>query len=330
MKRVFALLLAMLLVCGILSGCTNKKDTLRILTIGNTHSVDAMWLLPEIFRKEAPTKNVVLGILYNSGCAISQHAKNITEDADAYGLYIHRGEQWELTKNVTAQQALAQEQWDIVVMQQMNIQAGLENEYIADQWIKVIDMICGSQKSAPKLIYHMPWSNPDDYATYLDDGAKLAHPTATADWRTRHESYFRSPDGRFDHTVQYGSITELTEKHLADTTAFLGKKCFEDVIPSATAVEYALDVLYLPQQEIYRDYTHLNDFGRYIAGYTWYAKLMGLEELTQVNLTQIPAALHHSGSDYPVPEQALTDTQKETAIKCVNWALKNPFSLPQQ
>ena len=121
------------------------------------------------------------------------------------------------------------------------------------------------------------------------------------------------------------------QKYVVDTTEFLGKDYFEGrIIASATAIQYALDVKGHALPDIYRDYTHLTDYGRLIAAYQWYAEIMGLEEITEVNIDAIPAVLHHKSSLYPAEADnyAITEEMKADLIEAVNWALKNPFALP--
>ena len=60
--------------------------------------------------------------------------------------------------------ALLDEQWDIVVMQQMNSRLGRDSEFLAANYNAVINCIFENQEVAPKLAFHMTWTNPDDYA----------------------------------------------------------------------------------------------------------------------------------------------------------------------
>jgi hypothetical protein len=108
----------------------------------------------------------------------------------------------------------------------------------------------------------------------------------------------------------------------------LGKSYFADIITSGTAIEYAQDILGIPQQELYRDYTHLNDYGRLMVAYLWYAKLMNLNSIDAVNVSQIPGRLHHNTSIYPtMPTLEITEDMKQNIITSVNWTLSNPYQV---
>ena len=118
------------------------------------------------------------------------------------------------------------------------------------------------------------------------------------------------------------------------STDFLGSDYFEDqyLMNSATPIHYALTVLGREQLDLYRDYTHMSDYGRLICAYQWYAQLMGLEEITEVNMDTIPTNLKHNNSKFPVLTNGVypvTQDMKEDLIESVNWALKNPWNMPE-
>lgn len=89
-------------------------------------------------------------------------------------------------------------------------------------------------------------------------------------------------------------------------------------------------------QTLYRDYTHLSDFGRLIAAYTWYGAIM--EEVTGENVTienvgidTISSTLHHKNSVYPAADAngvyTVTPQMKTDIMAAANWALEHPFEL---
>ena len=65
---------------------------------------------------------------------------------------------------------------------------------------------------------------------------------------------------------------------------------------------------------MYRDYTHLSDYGRLLVAYQWYAQLMGLEKIETVKVDALPANLHQDKSMYPaMPDYTNTQEMKEEA-----------------
>jgi len=322
---------------------THEEGTLKILLLGNSHGVDATRMLYEVFYNEAPEKKVVIGTLYYSGCSVLQHKQHASGNLEVYDYYKNDGSQpnrtW-VSKKSTILNALEDEQWDIILMQQMNSDAGLEGNYVAANWKYVADYLLNNQDVEPKLGFHVTWANPDDYELYLNDDAPyniryIATYANPAGWRTNHEKWFPDADGKYDTDVMYGEIMRLTQKYLVDSTDFLGRDYFDDqyLMNSATPIHYALKVLGREQLDLYRDYTHMSDYGRLICAYQWYAQLMGLEEITQVKMDTIPTSLANDKSNYPVLTDGVypvTQDMKDDLIESVNWALKNPWNIPEE
>ena len=348
MKRILAMILALVSLLCVLTACNSSApetpDTpvvdpgptqspeeqaiLKVLTIGNSHSLDSTRLLYEIFKLEAPEQKVVLGVMYYSGCTMTQHTSFIVNEKAEYEYYKNEDGNWNTMKGSTLEYALKDEQWDIVVMQQMNSNAGMEECYVAGEYLTVINHVLDNQKVKPQFAFNVTWSNPDNYDLYLKDGAPLGL-SNTAGWRQTHETHFAGADGKFDRVKHYEKIMELTQKYLVDSTDFLGQKYYEYMIPSATAIEYAVTMLERPQEEMYSDYTHVSDFGSLMVGYLWYAKLMGLDSVKEIKLNEVPRALHRHNSTYPsIYDMTFTEEMKADALEAVNYALAHPYSLP--
>ncbi|MBR7122177.1 MAG: DUF4886 domain-containing protein [Oscillospiraceae bacterium] len=112
MKKLLSIIMSLMMVSAMLSGCQKQPDTtnqtptqspeeqavLKILTIGNSHSIDATWMLGSVFEAEAPDQKLVLGTLYVSGCNISQHADFVRNDKAAYEYFKNTNGTWLSTK----------------------------------------------------------------------------------------------------------------------------------------------------------------------------------------------------------------------------------------
>ena len=321
---------------------THEEGTLKVLLLGNSHGLDATNLLYEVFHNEAPEKKVVIAALYHGGCQVYQHKNYAQNNLVEYTYHKNDGSQPErawVVKDSTVMDALEDEQWDIILMQQMNTQAGVESNYKASDWKYVADYLLNNQDHTPKLGFHVTWANPDDYELFLNDDAPYniryistySDPTS---WRKNHEKYFPTAEGTYSTDVMYKEVMRLTQKYLIDSTEFLGSDYFEDqyLMNSATPIHYALTVLGREQLDLYRDYTHMSDYGRLICAYQWYAQLMGLEEITEVNMDTIPTNLKHKNSKFPVLTNGVypvTQDMKEDLMESVNWALKNPWNMPE-
>ena len=328
---------------------SEEKGTLKILVLGNSHGLDATNLLPEVFYQERKAGNhdqdVLIAALYYGGCKVSQHHSFLKDNLQEYTYHknyaTQSGETW-VVKDATCLDALQDEQWDIILMQQMNTNAGNESDYKAADWKFVADYLLNNQDLKPTLGFHMTWANPDDYELFLNDDAPYniryistySDPTS---WRKNHEKLFPDTEGKYEQDVMYAEVMRLTQKYIVNSSSWLGKNYFDSryIMNSATPIQYAQTVLGREQLNIYRDYTHVSDYGRLIVAYQWYAQLMGLEEIDAVNVDVIPANLRHKNSKYPtdpaVTGASTVDAQmKSDLIASVNWALKNPWNLPTE
>ena len=154
MKRFVCFLLAAILCCGVLAGCQNDTPAetttsavqddgvTRILMIGHSLGNDSTFLLPQVAKNEG-VNNLVVGILYHSGCRLSQHVNFLTSNAreyaylqfdnskdkqwnvaDANGGFVHYTPGDGLDSRIkdgsigqTMQFAIMQQDWDIVMLQ---------------------------------------------------------------------------------------------------------------------------------------------------------------------------------------------------------------------
>ena len=313
-----------------------EDETLKVLVIGNSHGNDAVWLLNEVFKNEAPNQNVVLGSLYYDGCAIDQHKDFMLNNKAVYDYHkngnyagAHDDGSWETTYDTTAAHALTDEQWDIVVMQQFNRKAGVEKNYVKEEFDQITSYVKKKldPDHPPKFLWHVTWTNPDiDYyfsqikTDSLKNGLIQDYP---------------NPDdpAMYSKNVMYEKIMECTMNVFVNTDGIL-YGYFEDIIPSCTAVEYADVKLKIDQLNLYRDYTHLSDYSRLMVAYLWYAKLTGKTEIEKVNVDAIPEVLHRNKSTYPqTPNEdgsyLINDEMKEDIVAAVNWTLKNHYTLTE-
>ena len=306
-----------------------EGSVMKVLVVGNSHGLDATRMLAEVFETEIPDQEIVVGALYYSGCTIKQHAEFMTNGEAEYIYHKNTDGTWEETsEKVTADVALTDEKWDYVIMQQSSNYAGQESYFIQSDFMTVINHIDEKVQSDYTLLWNMTWATSDDedlFATAAENNqARLAewYPSAT-------------DSTVYDKNVMYNKITEYAQEYIEGDKDidFLGEDYYRYVIPSGTAVQYAHEKLECTQKDMYRDYTHMTDYGRLMVGYLWYAKLMEQEQISSVGVAEIPAELHHNNST--VLEQnsegnyIVTDTMRNNIKQAVNWALAHPYTVEQ-
>ena len=88
------------------------KQSIKILAIGNSFSIDAMEYLWHILRA-GRLEEVTLGNLYIPGCPVSLHADNIASDAHTYVYYKNTDGIWRAAPDTSLAHGLADEAWDL-------------------------------------------------------------------------------------------------------------------------------------------------------------------------------------------------------------------------
>lgn len=353
MKRLIALLLAAILCLSLLAACgggekESTEDTqptgekaapkddgvLKILMIGHSLGNDSTFMVPEVFKTEGKTP-MVMGVIYHSGCRLFQHVSFIKQNAAQYAYYEFDTEQdvaWRRadagggyhefvpgsgtdtyiedgTIAQTMQFGITRHDWDIVVLQagvfeaanapdsatKLNIAGDLNTvrQYVLDNDI--------DKATTPKFGWNMTWSCPSD-AMMNDSYNKNLYLNFT------------------DRIAMYEGIAKTVQEIV------LPAYDFDYMMPSGTAIENAISGKYEPE-DVYRDFIHVNDYGRMIVAYTWFCTLTGTD-ISECN----PGTMSHkvlldnlarnTGADL-----VLTDEQKAVLVEAVGNAIKTPYAI---
>jgi len=359
MKKYLALLLALAL-CLSLCACgpgaagdptetTNQKveddGILKILLIGHSLGIDSSFMFPDVAKNEG-MENLVIGVLYHSGCRVAQHVSYAQTNAAQYSYTeydISKQDQWlraDCNGNFstfepgggtdkyiedgsiaqTLQFGIQRHDWDIVILQA----GSSESANYRDSWYATNGKTLGlpgyvqelmdyvnSQDIEPatpfRFSWNMVWSSPKDPSVRRDHTNEMIK-TAFED----------------SEYVYYKSMVSVLQNEL------LPNFDFEFVFPNGTTMQN-LKSTKLASAEIYRDYGHVTDFGRLAAAYTWYCTLTG----TAIEDCKIPAMNHkvllddvarNTGKD-----MVLTEEYRAMLVEAVGNASKNPYDiLPTQ
>lgn len=240
MKR-FLLVIAALSLFVSLTAAPAKKDTLRILAIGNSFSDDALdmnfWDIANADRQP-----VIVGNMYIGGCSLERHWNNMKNDAPDYR-YFKIGVDGE---RVTIQKmplstSLKDDKWDIVTLQQCSPLSGVAESYepFMSDLIDYVKSFCPDAK----IMFHQTWA-------YAEDATHQSFPNYDSNvWK------------------MYTRIMEASQQACKDHNI--------EVIPSGTAIQN-LRMTDVWAANITRDGYHLNfGVGRYTAACTWYSAIFG-------------------------------------------------------
>lgn len=300
MKKLIVFLLCALLLCGCSQTATEPETTvpttepapelnleplcdgktLKVLAIGNSFSNNTMEHLYDIAIAEGMT-DVTLGRLYIGSCSLQMHATNALADAPAYTYYKNTIGLWDKTENATLLQALQDESWDIITMQQNSGNSGQPASY--DGYLERLIDYVNQNKTNPnaKFVWHMTWAyqGDSDHKAFADYGCS--------------------------QDLMYKAIVDATQQKILTNDAFCA------VIPAGTAVQNARTSYF--GDNLTKDGYHLNELGKVIATYCWYATLTG-KTLDKISINQVPGL-------------ALSDSNKEVIMESVNSALRTPYAV---
>jgi len=242
MKRanITRILAVVLLVLSSIALSAKGKEPIKILAIGNSFSHDAVEQnLHEI--GEAAGVSMIIGNMYIGGCSIDRHVSCLVNNLNDYSyrkvdLYGNRTE----NPGWTLAQAIVDEKWDYVSLQQCSPDSGKPETYA--QIGILIDWIHEFAPQA-KIIFHQTWA----YAK-----------------NSPHQSFVN-----YDHDqmTMYNAIMKTVKQ--------IDKQYkFAKVVPCGTAVQNARTTVL--GDDLTRDGHHLDHrVGRYIAAATWFETITG-------------------------------------------------------
>ncbi len=221
---------------------------ISILAIGNSFSIDAMEYLYGIL-EDAGYEEIVLGNLKISSCSLEKHANNFQTNSASYTYYTNTSGTWNNVTSYAPIEALEDEDWDYITMQQNSGNSGLSSSYepYLSNLIDVVRDYCPSSE----LVWHMTWAYQGN-STHRD---------------------FSNYDN--DQMTMYNAIVEAAQN------VILNNSEIKKIIPNGTSVQN-LRTSYIGDN-LTRDGYHLSyDNGRYLAAMTFAKALTGcsLEEIT--------------------------------------------------
>ena len=275
-------------------------ENLKLLAITSSFGINTTQFLYEIAVAEgfAPEK-VTVGRLYASGCTLKKHVDH-APDKPLYWYSKITGDpekcttpgKWMTVKEEgygTLIEALQEEDWDIIFIQQSAAQSP-----IADSYGDYLDQLMGivhKYKTNPnaKFIWNMTWA-------YQSDSKE-----------TVFAETFHS-----DQKLMYQTLVDVLKDKIVSRTDF------HAIVPSGTAIQNARTSFF--GDNLTKDTFHLNNLGRIIAGYTLFSVITG-KELTEIKLIQpVESYDEHNAV-------TLFGIERDVVMEAVNNAIANPYEV---
>ena len=288
-RRILSVLMALALMLGCIAipaaAAETPQKTLKVLAIGNSWSNDATSYLADIFKAEGYDIDLTVGRLYVSGQSIKGHWE-YAQNNKSYIYYKNTDCQWTTVGDYTIDQALQDEDWDIITLQQSGSTAGIPSSFNSDL-DNVVDFINKYKPAKAKLYWHSAWSFERD-----------------------HDSSLFLSNFNQDQVFLFECIINTIKQQI------LTRPAFQDVIPSGTALQNTRATVV--GDDLHRDGSHLNTMGRVVVGYTWYCKLTGKTLDNAIRYTDVR-------EESSTPAITITPEQAQAIAQSVNAAIADPF-----
>lgn len=252
----------------------HKDDKeISILAIGNSFSVDAMEYLYGILQ-QAGYEKITLGNLYIGGCSLEKHATNFSANSASYTYYKNTTGEWTKTASYKPLDALADEQWEYITMQQSSGNSGIESSY--EPHLTTLMTTVRNNCPDSEFAWHMTWAYQGN---------------------STHNDF---PKYGNSQMTMYNAIVA------AVNSVILPKSDFKKVIPNGTAVQN-LRTSFIGDN-ITRDGYHMSyDKGRYVTALTFAKALTGCN-LSEVTYT--PAGQSFSEKEIEAIKEAADNAVK--------------------
>jgi len=243
MKKIILLFTIIVVLFTTTTAQQTNTNILKVLAIGNSFSEDGIENYLYDLAKAA-NKQIIIGNMYIGGAPVKRHVDNAQSNKKAYAYRkINLEGQKKNTKGVSLEEALKDEDWDFISLQQASPLSG-QYDVIMQSLPQLVEYV---KKLAPqaKLVYHQTWAYQQD---------------------SKHKGFANYDKSQ---TKMYNGIVGATKK--IDKS-----KVFTFVVPAGTAIQNARTS---SVGDTYtRDGYHLElNYGRFTAACTWYEKLFGLD-----------------------------------------------------
>ena len=297
-KHLFAFVLCL---ASALSAFSSEPLRVRVLSIGNSFSRDAFAYVPFLIEELAPGTEVDFGILYIGGCSLERHYNNLVGEKPDYTFDTYKTgtDHWNQEKNVTLQQGVAREPWDIIILQQ---QSGRSRYY-------------------------------DTYQPFLDNLLEYlsqVKPQATTAWllTQAYGTGFKSLDGMSSDEM-WARVDAASQRVMEETSIKL-------LIPGGTAIQNArftsLDRLGKAGHLVYDGFHLQEGIPSLIEGLVStqvFLKHYGVEvdvESSRLKVTPEWREARRTPEPHGEPEEA-SDAEYALARRSAKWALESPWQL---
>lgn len=325
---------------------------LKVLLIGHSLGLDSGYFFPEVY-KETTGKEVVVGMIYHSGCRLNQHVYYINNNIKQYAYYEYdtrvdtnwrradarASEDAAMTFHavepsaandtlindgvigVTMKDGITRADWDIVIMQAGVFDAAGKQDdanYAVNTTadIRTIQQYVLDNDIEKRSVPEFGWNI--TWASPSSDASFWDSSENYVQVYIRHNTNFYWQYGK-DANDMYADIASVYANDVAAAYDW------DYLMPSGTALHNCKSVM--ADEDLYRDVIHTNDFGRLMAAYIWTCQIEGITMDDIPEITSIYSQLRYYAADRRSGDYALNSSEQAILRKAVNAALANPLKL---
>ena len=289
-----------------------KKKKLSVLIIGNSHSIDAFWLLYQAYMDQHSDTDLCVGIYHYNGASIDEHVDFLNKNSAVIRYHKNDGGWWKIKYGVTPESVLTDQPWDVILMQPAKEDLA-DPDLNRDGRYALAEAVDRYVKNPHEFVWHVSWPSPNDEMFFSPDYVRQP-PAGYKDKLTRLYG--------FDPVNQFSVMTGTTKKWV------LTDRLYSRAVCSGASIMQAHLTQGIPQSELWRDYTHLSDYGRLMVAYALVAQLTG-QSVKSVGIDTIPVKWRHK-QNKAQGDQTITPAMKKVIIKAVNHSLSDPWNIPPQ
>ena len=245
----------------------------------------------------------------HGGATIGNHVYFISNNLSEYRYTKNVNGKWEAVYDVTMDVGLSDRAWDVIMIQpgktDYDDTFNLSGRRTLEEYVRrYVD-------EDTVFMWHTSWPNPDDETFWAPDYERQP----PKGYRENLEQLYG-----FNIQTQYDAYMKGAKSFILNDDTYVNKCC------TATPIMYALNVLGCTQLDLYRDYTHLNDFGRLIVSYALYAQLVG-EALDEVRIDTVKASMRQARYQGD-GDLIVTSEMKDIIIEAASYSLEHRWELP--
>ena len=285
------------------------KQQLKVLSIGNSYSRDSLHYLSRLAKMAG--EDIYPAYLYTGSCTLRMHANAAMYNVPIYTYYTSndtattKENYFNGLKSKTMAYALADEEWDVITIQQGVTYSGMEGTYSGADLDFLLDYIKETNPQA-KIYWNMTWA--------LRSNSK-------------HESFDSVFDG--DPSAQYNAIIDSINQYIKTDSRIDG------VIKTGYAIQLARAIPALNTDVDNKDLLreagtgglHLAyNRGRLIAGMTWLKTLCPDADLSLITSSGVTTMFNNGAGEsnsasYQDACTAMTDSMLNDVRTCVTTAV---------